>query len=176
MVEGGGFGLSVAQPGPSQSGSVLEPLDPESEAKLIPLLSNILERIIARNDKLAVHTKLTAFHAKFTPNIGVQAYLERIAKYASCSSACFIMALIYIDRIMQREKTFIITSLNVHRLIVTAVMVAAKFMDDLYYNNNYWSKIGGVSCAELNSLELDFLFMVDFELNVQPEVFREYVR
>ena len=39
------------------------------------------------------------------------------------------------------------TSLTVHRLLITAVMLAAKLMDDKYYNNAYYAKIGGVAIA-----------------------------
>ena len=34
--------------------------------------------------------------------------------------------------------------------------------------------MGGVPTAEMNSLELEFLFMINFTLNVTPEVYRQY--
>ena len=76
-------------------------------------------------------------------------------------------------------------------------MVAAKFFDDIYYDNAYYAKVraapcssccarsvsltgrsgstrraqvGGIPTAEMNSLELEFLFMINFTLNVTPEV------
>jgi hypothetical protein len=33
-------------------------------------------------------------------------------------------------------------------------MVAAKFIDDAYYKNEYYAKIGGISKLEINALEL----------------------
>ena len=33
-------------------------------------------------------------------------------------------------------------------------------------------KVGGIPTAEMNSLELEFLFMINFTLNVTPEVYR----
>ena len=68
---------------------------------------------------------------------------HRIHKYASCSKECFILALIYIDRLIQRNN-FLLTELNVHRVVITAVLLAAKFFDDAYYNNAYYAKVGGV--------------------------------
>ena len=35
-------------------------------------------------------------------------------KYASCSPECFVLALVYIDRLIQRNA-LLLTSLNVHR-------------------------------------------------------------
>ena len=96
-----------------------------------------------------------------------------IHKYASCSKECFILALIYIDRLIQRNN-FLLTELNVHRVIVTSVLLAAKFFDDAYYNNAYYAKVGGVLVEEMNNLEAQFLFKIDFSLRVLPEVFEKY--
>jgi hypothetical protein len=65
----------------------------------------------------------------------------RIAKYAACSGECFVLALVYIDRIIQSNPTFVVNSLNIHRLLITSVMLAAKFFDDQYFNNAYYAKV-----------------------------------
>jgi hypothetical protein len=97
----------------------------------------------------------------------------RVHKYASCSNECFILALIYIDRLIQRNN-FLLTELNVHRVVITAILLAAKFFDDAYYNNAYYSKVGGVLVSEMNGLEVDFLFRINFSLHVTPDVFDKY--
>ena len=98
---------------------------------------------------------------------------HRIHKYASCSNECFILALIYIDRLIQRNN-FLLTDLNVHRVVITAILLAAKFFDDAYYNNAYYAKVGGVLVSEMNGLEVDFLFRINFSLHVTPELFHKY--
>ncbi len=90
-----------------------------------------------------------------------------------CSAECFILALVYIDRIIQRNG-FMINSLNIHRIIITSVMLAAKFFDDQYFNNAFYAKVGGVPRQEMNSLELEFLFLVNFTLHVTPDVYQKY--
>ena len=50
----------------------------------------------------------------------------------------------------------------IFRLLITAVMTAAKFFDDRYYNNEYYSKIGGISNEEINTLETEFLIFINF--------------
>ncbi len=67
-----------------------------------------------------------------------------------------------------------LTELNVHRVVITAVLLAAKFFDDAYYNNAYYAKVGGVLVSEMNSLEVEFLFRINFSLRVVPEVFQKY--
>ena len=66
------------------------------------------------------------------------------------------------------------TELNVHRVVITAVLLAAKFFDDAYYNNAYYAKVGGVLVSEMNGLEVDFLFRINFTLHVTPEIFAKY--
>ncbi|CAI5943929.1 unnamed protein product [Closterium sp. NIES-64] len=103
-------------------------------------------------------------------------YLERIFKYANCSPACFVVAYAYIDRILQEHDDMVITSLNVHRLLITCIMVAAKFLDDSYFNNAYYAKVGGVTTAEMNRLEMELLFRMDFRLNITTDVFYAYCK
>jgi hypothetical protein len=55
-------------------------------------------------------------------------------------------------------------------------MLASKFFDDQYYNNAYYAQIGGVSTEEINSLEVEFLFMINFSLHVSREIYDQYHR
>lgn len=55
-----------------------------------------------------------------------------------------------------------VTSLTVHRLVITAVMLAAKLMDDKYYNNAFYAKVGGITICELNHMELEMLRMLGY--------------
>lgn len=143
---------------------------------IVRVLAAVLERLVSANSPSTNPTsshEVTKFHALKAPGISVLQYLERIHKYASCSTECFILALIYIDRLIQRNS-FILSELNVHRVVITAVLLAAKFFDDAYYNNAYYAKVGGVQISEMNSLEVEFLFRINFSLYVTPEVFHKY--
>jgi len=114
------------------------------------------------------------FHSLKVPPIGTSDYLNRIVKYAYCSPECFIFALIYLDRLITANKNCHITPYNVHRLLITSVLLAAKVRDDTYYSNAYYSAIGGISNAEINKLEGAFLVLVDFDLFVSPETYDQY--
>lgn len=142
---------------------------------VVRVLAAVLERLVGANSLLAQTDpgKVTKFHALKAPGIGIHQYLERIHKYASCSTECFVLALIYIDRLIQRNN-FLLTDLNVHRVVITAVLLAAKFFDDAYYNNAYYAKVGGVLISEMNSLEVEFLFRINFSLHVDSDVFQKY--
>ena len=75
---------------------------------------------------------------------------------------------------MIQRNNFLLTELNVHRVVICAVLLAAKFFDDAYYNNAFYAKVGGVLVSEINGLEVDFLFRINFSLHVPPEEFEKY--
>ncbi|KAF6152982.1 hypothetical protein GIB67_021587 [Kingdonia uniflora] len=144
--------------------------------KVVTFLSSLLEKVSRSNDanRRLDSQKISVFHGLSRPTISIQTYLERIFKYADCSPSCFVVAYIYLDRFAQRQPSLPINSYNVHRLLITSIMVSAKFMDDIYYNNAYYAKVGGISTGELNFLEVDFLFGLSFHLNVTPDTFHTY--
>lgn len=149
-------------------------MDREHSLTIVKVLGCVLEKLCKKNASLPnANRRVTKFHASRPPNIDVQAYLDRIYQYAACSGECFILALIYIDRLIQKSN-FVVTYLNVHRVIITSVTLAAKFFDDQYYNNQYYGRVGGIPCLELNSLELEFLFLTNFTLFVPPQLYLQY--
>ncbi|KAG0368799.1 hypothetical protein BGZ54_001114 [Gamsiella multidivaricata] len=65
----------------------------------------------------------------------------------------------------------IINSFNIHRLLITSILVASKFSSDVFYPNVRYARVGGLPLSELNQLELEFLFLSQFELNTtEPEL------
>jgi hypothetical protein len=54
-------------------------------------------------------------------------------------------------------------------------MVAAKFLDDFYYKNEFYAKIGGISKTEINNLELKIMETFDFSLFIREEEFNNYL-
>jgi hypothetical protein len=147
----------------------------ETGKAVVPVLACVLKQLCDRNDRLPVSGKaISKFHAQRPPAITIFDYLHRIARYALCSGECFVLALVYVDRIIQQNPTFVVNSLNIHRLLITSVMLAAKFFDDQYFNNAYYAKVGGVPANEMNSLEVEFLFMTNFSLFVTTDTYRQY--
>ena len=53
-------------------------------------------------------------------------------------------------------------------------MLAAKTYDDHFYTNSHYARVGGVPVEELNSLEIEFLFNIDFSLYVSVEDYQGY--
>ncbi|KAJ1280219.1 hypothetical protein BS78_04G214800 [Paspalum vaginatum] len=153
----------------------------EDMPRVVAALAGILERVADRSDAAAAAERsalapASAFRATTKPGISVRAYMARIARFAGCSPACYVVAYVYLDRLLRRSRrlALVVDSYSVHRLVITAVLTAVKFMDDICYNNAYFAKVGGISLVEMNYLEVDFLFGVGFDLNVAPETFADY--
>ncbi|KAH6767521.1 cyclin p4 [Perilla frutescens var. hirtella] len=148
----------------------------EMMPQLIKFLSSLLQCVAESNDlrRGSEPQKISAFNGVSRPSISIQSYLQRIFKYANCSPSCYIIAYVYLDRFTQRHPSLPVDSFNVHRLLITSIMLSAKFMDDMYYNNAYYAKVGGISTREINFLEVDFLFGLGFHLNVTPSTFQSY--
>lgn len=115
----------------AELGTELENLN--SVPKMITFLSSLLQRVAESNDihRRLEPQKVSVFHGLTQPTISIQSYLERIFKYANCSPSCFVVAYVYLDRFTQRQPLLPINSYNVHRLLITSVMISAKFMDDM---------------------------------------------
>ncbi|CAN0916006.1 CYCU4-1 [Linum grandiflorum] len=166
------------------AGRDLEESCPPPTPKVIRFLSCLLQRVAESNDfritqfnsssASSTSSTISIFHGLSPPTISIQSYLDRIFSYANCSPSCFVVAYVYLDRFVQKQPSLPITSLNVHRLLITSVLLSVKFMDDIYYNNAYYAKVGGISRAEMNMMEVDFLFGIGFDLNVTPTTFHSY--
>lgn len=146
------------------------------EDRLEVCVAVLLKNLATRGSEEASGTKggdgvVTVFHSSEEPSISVEEYVARLYRFFRCSSACTLLALIYIDRLIRRHSGFALNVLNVHRLFVTALTVAVKFFDDTYYSNSYYAKVGGLSLKELNRLEATLLILLDFRLHVNPEEF-----
>ncbi|XP_059661043.1 cyclin-U1-1 [Cornus florida] len=170
-----------------------EPIEAEATTpRVVTILSFVLEKLVARNDRLVVGSSqqqldglsgvvsaplgksLNVFHGVRAPSISIPKYLERIYKYTDCSPSCLVVGYVYIDRLVHKHPDSLVFSLNVHRLLVTSVMVASKMLDDVHYNNAFYARVGGVSNAELNKLEMELLFLLDFGVTVSSRVFESY--
>ncbi|GAA5804552.1 hypothetical protein HPULCUR_010052 [Helicostylum pulchrum] len=152
----------------------------------IKMLTFLLEKVIKSNDSVGTPTgerrksishAFTCFQARSIPSISIYAYLTRILKYCPCSNECFLAILVYFDRMSKPTSTrtgLRIDSFNIHRLIISGVMVASKLFSDVFFTNTRYAKVGGLPVSELNLLELEFLSLNDFALFVSLEELQHY--
>jgi hypothetical protein len=111
----------------------------EGVPRVVAVLAGLLERAAERGDGEGAGPA-SAFRGRTRPGIAVRRYADRIYRYAGCSPACFVVAYFDLDRLARRTgcreeepgaAVVGVDSHSVHRLLITSVMVAAKFMDDM---------------------------------------------
>lgn len=149
---------------------------------VISVLTSLIERSMARNERKVGNCKRVlsrdnitrVFDCHETPDMTIQSYLERIFRYTRTGPSVFVIAYIYIDRFCQIYDGFGINSANVHRLLITTIMVASKYVEDMNYRNSYFARVGGLTTDEMNKLELELLFLMGFKLHVNVSVFESY--
>lgn len=149
-------------------------------SNVIETISQILEDIIKENietekDETDTHHQqvLTAFFVKKPPNKPINEYIQRIIRYAKPEPSTVIISLYYIDKLC--DKTDLeLSSNNIHRLILSSIIIAIKYNEDDYYSNTYYAKVGGISLEELNKLEYEMLQLLDFNTYIDDQFYEKY--
>lgn len=142
---------------------------------LVILISSMLMELIRFNDTIPLKDgRLTRFHSRAPPGISVGDYLQRLATHATLSAPILLSMVYYIDRLCALYPAFTISSLTVHRFLITSATVASKGLSDSFWTNKTYARVGGVSLRELALLELEFLWRVEWKIVPQPEALADY--
>ncbi|ORY84229.1 cyclin-domain-containing protein [Protomyces lactucae-debilis] len=142
---------------------------------LVVLIADMIHQLIAHNDRLPLTPAgLTRFHSRAPPAISVQDYLSRIVRYTSLERIALLSTVVYIDRLCSAFPAFVVSSLTIHRFLITATTVASKGLCDAFCTNTHYAKVGGVTLSELNVLELEFLAKLGWRILSNPQELQTY--
>lgn len=78
------------------------------------------------------------------------------------------------DRLGSKNPTMAVCDVTVHRLLMIALTIATKFLDDGFYSNAHYAKAGGLVLKEVNLLEGVMLQELDWKINVTLEDYQMY--
>lgn len=134
----------------------------------------VLEFFISRSEKESGWSQKRSEVDQEHICVDIRAFLDHIVSCGLCSKECFIIALIYVERILQKVEGFQITRRNVHSLILVNLMLASKMLDDFYCRNKYYANSGGISLELINDFEVKICFMLNFDFNVSVKEFELY--
>uniref|UniRef100_A0A0A9HPX4 Cyclin n=1 Tax=Arundo donax TaxID=35708 RepID=A0A0A9HPX4_ARUDO len=160
------------------------PASPPPPPHELAMVARAVQRLVARNDALPVtggggerSRGMAAFEAAKgapAPRIGVAEYLQRVHRYAALEPECHVVAYAYVDMAAHRRPAAAVASRNVHRLLLACLLIASKVLDDFHHSNAFFARVGGVSNAEMNKLELELLGVLDFEVAVGHRAYDRY--
>lgn len=114
---------------------------------------------------------LDIFKCVAVPGISLEDYLQRIQKYSKATLETLIVAYILIKRCLFNCEDFELTNHNIHKVFLVAVMSAMKMYEDEVLENKAFARIGGIEMADLNSMELKFVELIDGCLFVNETTF-----
>mmetsp|Transcript_9127 Transcript_9127/g.27462 ORF Transcript_9127/g.27462 Transcript_9127/m.27462 type:complete len:283 (+) Transcript_9127:32-880(+) len=145
-------------------------------------LAHVVNGVISRSGGKGKHkadlpkcAMIRTFYSSSRQPFSVDFYIRRLMDCMGCSKSAFIVMFIYLDRFLSCRSGLVVSEYNVHRLMLTALILAAKFVDDTVHSNTYYARVGGITTtSEINKLELTMLYYLKFKLFVDPDVFRKY--
>ena len=174
-------GSPTLQAWPAEPGTALE-ADADAQDIMVGVVGRVMDRLVAKNDAqptsgAGAPSPLPSFEGSVPCPLQPSAYISRMLKYSRCSPCNLVVAVVYLERLKKAvregqqgspcgDRVLRLTSHSTQRLLLTAVMLACKFLDEPVVKNRQWGLIGDLSVTEMNELELDFLWALKFSLNI----------
>ncbi len=141
--------------------------------KLELIISEILTEISSQNSEVEFNPE-DPFSRQNPSKVTLQYFFGRIRRYSQIEKSTLIIILIYIDRVCITSG-IILNPHNIHRLILGCLILAIKYNEDVYYNNEYYAKIGGVPLDEINTLEYKSFELIEQNLFISDDIFEKYL-
>ena len=141
--------------------------------KLELIISEILTEISSQNTEVEFNPE-DPFSRQNPSKVTLQYFFGRIRRYSQIEKSTLIIILIYIDRVCITSG-IILNPHNIHRLILGCLILAIKYNEDVYYNNEYYAKIGGVPLDEINTLEYKSFELIEQNLFISDDIFEKYL-
>ncbi len=148
----------------------------------IEMVAKNLTQLAALNDIYETHEGLLCidrFVSATVPKVSLIHYLTRLS-HLTTSNSIFQVAYFYLatfidcsSHMVDKNQIYVLTSRNIHRLIAVAFMLACKYLDDYYFSNKVYAQYSGLPLSELNALELEFLFRINFQLFISPKQYED---
>ena len=141
--------------------------------KLEFIISEILTEISSQNSEVEFNPD-DPFSRQNPSKVTLQYFFGRIRRYSQIEKSTLIIILIYIDRVCITSG-IILNPHNIHRIILGCLILAIKYNEDVYYNNEYYAKIGGVPLDEINTLEYKSFELIEQNLFISDDIFEKYL-
>lgn len=124
-------------------------------------------------ERSQIITGMEEFYDSDSPCLCIQEDIETYGTNLQLSTAVFIVALIYLDRI-EIKSQLRINRYNVKRLTLTSIILSMKYMEDICYRNSGFAFLTDNNIDLINTLEAKFLDAINWELHVSVDLFNQY--
>ena len=151
------------------------------------VIAYIFQNKIKEGDMISKKTKNpnTYFCSKEIPGVSIKDYMLYLIKHFRTPVASLVLSMIYVERLLNslsnalkeygNTNSYLLTSHNCHRIVLTSLIIAHKYSSDSFYSLKSISKVVGVSTEELKILESEFLTFTKYELYVSQDTYSKYL-
>tara|TARA_Y100000361_G_C11161808_1_gene347937 strand:- start:10020 stop:10550 length:531 start_codon:yes stop_codon:yes gene_type:complete len=109
------------------------------------------------------------------PTLDIDEYRQRLSTYLHFDAFTEIIAIEYLRRLLDRGVIF--HARNLHRLLVTAIVLAQKYNDEnIQYSAKYYSRSSGIKTGEFMLMEINFCDILDWEMFVGLNKVENFIR
>ncbi len=108
------------------------------------------------------------------PSLSFNDYLKRIVLEGEIESSTVVHALILMDRILCNNQIALIGN-NIYKIFFISILLSLKYLEDIIYDDSFYSLLSGIPLKEMVTLENEFLIMLDYRLNVDVKLFNRYL-
>jgi len=101
------------------------------------------------------------------------AYVSRLLKFFGCSREVYIIAQVYVVRLLRKHPNFVVQACSVNEMLLASVVLALKWHEEVceQYPDAHYALFGGVPLKKLQQLEASFLELLGWELHVSSSEF-----
>ncbi|KAJ5095539.1 hypothetical protein NUU61_004895 [Penicillium alfredii] len=95
-------------------------------------------------------------------------YVYQILSSTRLPSSTILLGLFYLSsrmRMLSAQRVFQTGSGQVYRMLTVALLLGSKFLDDNTFQNKSWSEVSNIPVAELNRMELEWLFAFEWRIH-----------
>lgn len=115
-------------------------------------------------------SKSTIFDTVNPPSICVVDYVQRISHYLLDDNETLLKQVYFYMNLYNVKKSLTLSRYNVYKIFLSATTVVYKFWDDDAMDNANIAEIGGVSLRVMNTIEVEFLNGVGWDIFVNMGV------
>ena len=112
----------------------------------------------------------TVFDAACIPPVSLRDYVKRWVAYFPVDIV--VVGVVYVRRWLAGDAARALTEANVHRVLLSAFIIAVKWHSDRAYSLTGYSQVAGVVREELPRLESTFLCELEWACHVSGDEFR----
>jgi len=146
----------------------------QKSSAILRVCADLLNSVARAGAERQVSEDLQAYDAEKVPARTLERYMARWVQYTEAEDIVAVIAAIYIDRVCMKTGLHL-NKHNVHRVLLAALLLASKWMEEDQFRMSHYAAVGAVDIAELRELESCFLRHVGWELHINRAEQEKYL-